>query len=65
MKVTEIETYRSSYDIRFSGTLRNQFNFKLGEMVFIRVGNQMLECEIIGKERLLTRRIRTTWRTIN
>jgi|TARA_R110000822_G_scaffold129677_1_gene265950 hypothetical protein len=50
MKVTKIETFRNKYGVRFSGTLRNEFNFDLGEIVFIQIGGKMIQTKVIGKE---------------
>lgn len=54
LEITKVESFRSKYDDRFSGTIRNQFDFNIGEKVYIECRGKMMQCEIIGKEKTPT-----------
>jgi hypothetical protein len=50
-KILKIRTYKNhSNSIEFAGTLRNEKQFDLFQKVFIKSGDEMYECTIVGVE---------------
>lgn len=50
-RIVDIETYKSfGQSFNFAGTLRNEKEFDLFQNVFIRSGEKMYQCIIVGKE---------------
>ena len=50
-RIQEIETYSNySNTITFAGTLRNQYKFEMHQVIFIKSGDKMVQCKIVGIE---------------
>lgn len=50
-RILNIETYNfNSNIITFAGTLRNEKKFDLFQKVFIKIGDSMCQCKVVGVE---------------